>query len=180
MAELVSKRYALALFEAGKELGKIDAFKDELTLLKNVFHSEDRLLDILGHPRINKTEKKELIDKIWGDKVSQEIMNFLYILIDKRRESNILDIEEEYEELYNKEKNIVKVVAKTAIPMEDKAKEKLKDVLGEKLGKTIELSNIIDESIMGGVLLKIEDKLIDGSLKGQLDAIGKVIVGSTN
>lgn len=180
MAELVSKRYALALFEAGLELDKIDAFKDELILLKNVFESEDRLLDILDHPRINKDEKKELVDNIWGEKVSKEMLNFLYILIDKRRESSILDIQEEYEELYNEEKNIVEVVAKTAVPMEESAKEKLKRVLGEKLGKTVELSNQVDESIMGGVLLQIEDKLIDGSLKGQLEAIGKEIVGSAN
>ncbi len=180
MAELVSRRYALALFEAGSELDKIDAFKDELTLLKNIFTSEERLLDILGHPRISKSEKKDLVDKILKGKVSQEVLNFIYILIDKRRESNILDIEEEYERLYNKHKNIVKVVAKTAVPMEDDAKMKLVNVLGEKLEKKIELTNLVDKSIMGGVLLKIEDKLIDGSLKGQLESIGKVLVGSTN
>lgn len=180
MAELVSKRYALALFEAGCELDKIDAFKDELTLLKDVFKREDRLMDILGHPRIDKSEKKDLIDKLFKDKISDQMLNFLYILVDKRRESHLLDIEESYEGLYNEHKNIVKVVAKTAIPMEDKAKIKLSNVLSEKLDKTIELTNEVDPSLMGGVLLKIADKLIDGSLKGQLESIGKSIVGATN
>jgi F-type H+-transporting ATPase subunit delta len=180
MAELVSKRYALALFEAGNELDKIEAFKDELTLLKDVFIREDRLIDILGHPRINKSEKKDLISKIFEDKISKEMLNFLYILVDKRRESHLLDIENRYEELYNEHKNIVKVVAKTAIPMEDGAKIKLENVLSEKLHKEIELTNEVDPSIMGGVLLKIADKLIDGSLKGQLENIGKAIVGAAN
>ena len=108
------------------------------------------------------------------------MLNFLYILIDKRREADILDIEKEYEELYNEHKNIVKVVAKTAIPMEDKAKVKLIKVLGEKLDKTIELTNEVDKSIMGGVLLQMEDRLIDGSIKAQLDSIGKAIGGAAN
>lgn len=180
MAELVSKRYALALFEAGDELEKIDVFKDELTLLKGLFENEDRFLEVLSHPRINKTEKKEMIDKILKGKISEEMLNFLYILIDKRREKNIIDITDEYEELYNKHNNIIKVVAKTAVPMEEKAKEKLISVLSEKLNKTIELTNPVDEKLMGGVLLQIEDRLIDGSLKGQLEDIGKVIVGSAN
>ena len=180
MAELVSKRYALALFEAGSELGKIDVFKDELTLLKGLFKNEDRFLEVLSHPRISNTEKKELVDRVLKEKLSEEMLNFLYILIDKRREADILDIEKEYEELYNEHKNIVKVVAKTAIPMEDKAKVKLIKVLGEKLDKTIELTNEVDKSIMGGVLLQMEDRLIDGSIKAQLDSIGKAIGGAAN
>lgn len=180
MAELVSKRYALALFEAGHELEKIDVFKEELTLLKGLFENEDRFLEVLSHPRINKPEKKEMVDKILKEQISGEMLNFLYILIDKKREKNILDITDEYGELYNEHKNIVKVVAKTAIPMEDKAKEKLINVLSEKLNKTIELTNQVDEDLMGGVLLQIEDRLIDGSLKGQLENIEKVIVGSAN
>lgn len=178
MAELVSRRYALALFEAGLELQKIDAFKDELTLLNDVFIREEKLLDILGHPRINKEEKKDMVDKIFQGSLSQEVFNFMYILIDKRRESNILEIKKEYDKLYNEQKNIIKVVARTAVPMEDEAKIKLSKVLGEKLEKTIELSNQVDPSIMGGVVLRIEDKLIDGSLKGQLEDIGKALVGS--
>lgn len=180
MAELVSKRYALALFEAGNEMEKIDIFKDELNFLKDIFTNEDKLMEILSHPRISKKEKKSLVDKLFKEKLSQEMINFLYVLIDKRRESSILDIEKEYENLFNKHKNIVKVVAKTAVPMEDSSQKKLINVLSEKLQKKIELTNEIDKSIMGGVLLKIENKLIDGSLKGQLESIGKVIVGATN
>lgn len=180
MAELASKRYALALFDAGYELEKIDAFKDELTLLKEIFEREDRFLEVLSHPRINKSEKKDLIDEILKDEISEEMLNFLYILIDKRRESNIIDIELEYEQLYNEHKDIVRVAAKTAVPMQDSAKEKLINVLSGKLDKTVRLTNEVDESIMGGMLLQIEDRLIDGSLRGRLEDIGREIVGAAN
>lgn len=179
MAELVSKRYALALFDAGLELDKIDDFKNELDFLRAVFHDEKQLMDLLSHPRIKRDDKKELINKIFKNKLSLELINFLYILIDKRRESNILDIIKRYNIFFNEYKDIVNVVAMTAVPMEENSKNNLVEVLSKKLNKTIKLSNEIDKSVIGGVLLKIEDKVIDGTLKGQLDSISKVIIGTT-
>lgn len=82
--------------------------------------------------------------------------------------------------MFNDHENIIKVVAVTAVPMEDKAKDKLSLVLKEKLKKTIELTNEIDKKLIGGVLLKVENKLIDGTVKGQLESIGRAIQGATN
>lgn len=180
MAKLVANRYASALFEAGIDLEKIGLFNDELDFLGKIFQQEEKLLQILHHPKIGKVEKRDLIDSIFKEKLSEEMINFLYILIDKRREGHILEIVEEYKKMFNKHENIIKVVAITAVPMEDKAKDKLSVVLKDKLKKTIELTNEIDEGLIGGVLLKVEDKLIDGSIKGQLESIGKAIKGATN
>ena len=178
MAKLVSDRYASALFEAGMDLDKTKEFHEELIFLEKVFKEEKKLLDILHHPKITNAEKRDVISSIFEKNLSQEMMNFLYILIDKRREDHI--IAEEYKEFYNDYKNIVRVVAVTAVPMEDKAKNKLIETLENKLNKTIELGNEIDESLIGGVLLKLEDKLIDGSVKGQLEAMGNAIQRATN
>lgn len=180
MAKLVSSRYALALFEAGLELGKIDEFNKELDFLKAVFEKEVKLLQILNHPRISKDEKKQLIDKIFKEKLSQEMINFLYILVDKRREGFILDIVEEYKERFNEHENILNVVAITAIPMGKQSKDKLQVVLSNKLNKKIQLSNKVDKTIIGGVLLKVESKIIDGTVKGQLESIGQAIGGIAN
>lgn len=180
MAKLVANRYASALFEAGIDLEKIKLFNDELDFLGKTFKKEEKLLQILHHPKIGKVEKRDLIDSIFKERLSEEMINFLYILIDKRREGHILEIVEEYKKMFNKHENIIKVVAITAVAMEDKAKDKLSVVLKDKLKKSIELTNEIDEKLIGGVLLKVEDKLIDGSIKGQLESIGKAIKGATN
>lgn len=180
MAELVSKRYALALFEAGLDLDKIDEFNKELDFLQTVFDQEEQLLQLLSHPRIKKDEKKDLINRIFKDKLSQELVNFIYILIDKRREAHIIDIITKYKELFNEHKNIIKVVAMTAVPMEEKARNKLVEVLASKLDKTVELTNEIDSSVIGGVVLNIENKVVDGSLKGQLDSLSKILLGTNN
>lgn len=180
MAKLIANRYASALFEAGMDLGKIKEFSKELDFLKEVFQGEDKLFQILRHPKISKGEKKSLIDSLFKDRISIEMINFLYILIDKRRESHIIEVVEHYKVLFNTHENIIKVVAITAVPMEDKEKNKLMTVLKDKLKKTIELTNEIDKKIIGGVLLKVEDKLIDGTVKGQLESIGRAIQGAAN
>ena len=180
MAKLVGNRYASALFEAGIDLDKIKEFNQELDFLKGVFEGEEKLLQILHHPKITEVEKVSLIDNLFKDRISQELINFLYILIDKRREGHILEIIDHYRILFNKHENIINVTAITAIPMEEKAKTKLMEVLKNKLKKKIELTNEIDHNIIGGVLLKVEDKLVDGTIKGQLESMGRAIMGATN
>ena len=180
MAKLVANRYASALFEAGIDLDKIKLFNNELDFLGKIFKEEEKLLQILHHPKIGKSEKRDIMDNLFKERLSEEMINFLYILIDKRRDGYILEIVEEYKKMFNKHENIVKVVAITAVPMEDTAKDKLTLVLKDKLKQTIELTNEIDKKLIGGVLLKVEDKLIDGSVKGQLESIGRAIKGATN
>ena len=178
MAKLIGKRYALALFEAGQELEKLDSFKEELNYVTTILNEEPNLVTILEHPKISKKDKKELIMNVFRKSVSEEMLNFLYIIIDKGREKNILDINMEYKYLYNETKNIVEVVAVTAVPMDKGSQDKLTVVLSEKLGKTVRIENEVDKSILGGVLLKMENKIIDGTIKGRLESMEKTIKGA--
>lgn len=168
MAELVSKRYAISIFEAGLELEKIDLFFDELKFLEQVFKLEEKLFEIINNPRITKSEKKSLVTEIFKDKLSQEMLNFIYIIIDKGREKYIFDIIAEYGLIYSEHKNILNVEATTAIAMDEKLQEKLRLTLEKKLNKQIIISNKVDTSIIGGVLLKMNDKVIDSTLSNQL------------
>lgn len=180
MAELVASRYSTALFEAGKELDKVDIFYKELKVLEEVLENEEEFFQVLGHPKISKREKKELTEEIFGDKISQELKNFLFILIDKNRQGNFLEIVKIYEELYLDYKGIVKVLATTAIPMEEDAKTRLSKVLGEKLNKKVEITNEIDELTIGGIKLEMEGKLIDGTIQGKLDSMARALKTTVN
>jgi len=173
MAKLVSKRYALALFETGLELNKIEEFKGEMSFISQVLKKEDRLENILSHPKVTKNEKKDLLNSLFKEKVSQEILNFLYIVVDKRREKYIEEINNYYHHLYNEEKNIIEATAITAVPMDGKAEEKLKIILSNKLGKNVELKNLVDKDLIGGVMLKVENRIMDGTVRGQLESMEK-------
>lgn len=175
MAGLVDNRYALSLFDVGVELDMLQEFYKELSLLDDIFQREKDLLKILNHPRIKNNEKKDLINRVFRDKLSREILNFIHLLIDRRRIGYIIGIINEYIEIYNKYQNIVRVVAITAIPMDQNLISKMINTLSKRLNKKVELSNKINKAIIGGVLLKIENKQIDGTLKGQLESMAKVL-----
>ena len=168
MAELVGKRYATSLFEVALELKKTDDFHSQLEFIKETLNSEEKILQILNHPRISKKEKRDVMENIFGKHVSKEVLNFLFIIIDRRREANLIDMVVEYNTLFKEYKDILDIDAITAIPMKESSKERLSLVLKDKFGKGINLSNSVDPSIIGGVLLKMNDKIIDSSLKNQL------------
>ncbi len=175
MAELIARSYSLALFEAGLELDRINEFKEEIKDVNDVLVSDERLLKILEHPKISKDDKKELLNSLFKDNISQEVLNFLYILVDKRREKNITSIYDSFLKEYNDYNGIVEVSALTAVELDEERKEKLAKILSEKMDKTIILKNIVDEDIIGGVILRTDDKVIDGSVKGQLKEIERAI-----
>ncbi len=180
MAKLIANRYGLAMFDAGKDLDKIDVFYEELNYLRDVFSLNPDLLKVLSHPKIKKAEKRRLIEDIFKDGISQEVKNLIYILIDKNREGNLLEIIDVYEDLYYEEEGIVRVVAVTAKAIDEDRRSRLIDVLAEKLDRKIQLENRVDEDVIGGVKLELEGKLIDATIQGKLDSMRKSFTAATN
>ena len=175
MAELVSQRYAEALFEAGLELGNLDKIRENFGFVVDAINSEEDIMKLLTHPKVSSSEKKELVKNIFGAYVEQEVLNFLYVLIDKRREGELNSIYSIFKDLHNDHKGIMEITAITAVELDEERKEKLKDALNKKFAKDILLNNVIDKSIVGGVVLKTKDKYIDGSIKGQLNEMERLI-----
>lgn len=175
MAELVAKRYAEALFEAAVELDKLDGLKEEMVFVSEVFNFDAKLKTVFEHPKLSKSEKKDIVNSLFEEKVSQEMKNLLYILVDKRREKHIDGIRNEFVGMYNKEKNIVEATALTRIPMTEDEVKKLTDKLASKLGKHVSIKNTVDVNLIGGMLIRIEDKVVDLSIKGQLEGLQKML-----
>ncbi|WP_066506051.1 F0F1 ATP synthase subunit delta [Abyssisolibacter fermentans] len=175
MAQLVGKRYAEALFEVALEMDKLNEFKEEISSINDIFQSEPKLKVIFEHPKLSKNEKKDIVDALLKKQASKEILNFMYIIIDKGREKYLDDIKKEYIQLSNKEQGIIEAKAITAIEMTKDEILKLQDNLSKKLNSKVILQNIIDDNIMGGVLVRIGDRVIDASVKGQLNEIQGIL-----
>lgn len=178
MADLISKRYAYALFKAGLELNRLKEFNEDFSSVTYILFKEKELQKIFSHPKISRTEKKELLNSIFGGRISREVLNFLFVLVDKRRENAIMEINKEFLKLFNEHENIIEVTAVTSVLMDDNVKNKLRITLENKLNKKVQLKNVVDKDIIGGVLLNIGNKVIDGTVKGQLQEIEKVIKGA--
>lgn len=177
MAKLVGKKYAEALFDVAIELDKLEQFKDEILFISQVFQKEPKLNIIIQHPKISKAEKKDIINSIFKGRVSQEILNLMYIVIDKERERDIQDISDEYINLFNEKYGIVDAQAITAIPMTEDEKLALSQKLSKKFNKKVNLTNIVDKDIIGGILVKVQDKVIDESIRKQLDMLQEDLQG---
>lgn len=168
MAELVCKRYAEALFEVAQEDNNLQQIREELDFLKTCLKENQDFEKLLNTPLVNSNEKKEILTNIFKDQFSKEVMNFLYILIDKGRIKYIHDIIREFNTMADISKNIVEGVAITAVPLEEASLLKLQVQLSMASGKNVRLKNEVDREVVGGVLVKIGDKVIDGTLKNRL------------
>jgi len=171
MAKLVAKTYSEALFEVALEEEKVDLFLEEFEFIANTLNMYPDFFTLLKSPQIHVSEKKEIITEVFEDKLSLEMMNFLKIILDKNRSYYLPQIKDEYQKLVNNHKGIIEAIAITAIPLNDDDKLKLKEKLEGITGKNIKISNKIDSSLLGGVLVRIGDKVIDGTIKGRLDEL---------
>lgn len=171
MAELVARRYAGALFEVGVEENKLDSFEQELEVIAAAFAGNKEFSSIFKAPMVPKEEKKSLIENIFKGKASDELVNFIKILVDKDRISVLDEINREFVKLVNEHNNIEDAVAISAVPIDAERLEALKAQLTKVTGKNIKIKNEINPSVMGGILVRIGNEEIDGTVKGRLDRL---------
>lgn len=169
MAELVAKTYSQALFEVGLENNNLDVYMEELKVVRDMFKEHPNFYVILTSPKINTEEKKKIVDEVFKDKATDEISNFMKIIIDKRRVKDFYSIVAQFENLIYEHKGIVKATALTTVLLGKDEKDSLIKKLESTTGKKVELINEIDKSLLGGVLIKLGDQVIDGTLRGKLN-----------
>lgn len=168
MAKLVSRRYANALFDAAFESKSYEKVEDELNFILKSLKGEPQFYQLFKSPLITVEEKKEMITTIFKKNISEQVYNLLLILVEKRREEHIKDIINEYIALVDEVKNKVNAVAITAVPIEKKDLLKLKENLSKSSEKDVQLQNYVDPDVVGGILIRIGDKVIDGTIKSRI------------
>lgn len=169
MSGVVAKRYARALFEVAKERGLIDEIEAELNAIVDVVTSNSELNKIMMHPHIAPKGKKELLEQLFQDRVKPETLNFLNVLVDNRRESDLAGVLSAFVSLANEERGIADAVVTTARPLSDAEQADIAKRFGEILNKTLRVHAVVDPSILGGIVVKIGDRLFDGSVKSKLE-----------
>lgn len=173
----LARRYAGALFEAAKVLNAVDNVESDLGMVTYSLDESPQLGETLTHPLIPSDRKKQIISSIFKGKVQDVTLDFLFLLVDKRREEIIPDVESEYVNLANQYRKIVTVAVTSAVELSDDEQAKLRMKLGELTGKTAELELSVDPALIGGLLVQIGDTVLDGSVRGQLAALREKMLG---
>lgn len=175
---LVAKRYAEALFEVANEKSLLEQTEKDLQLIVEVIKETEDLMAFLRHPKIDLKAKKELIETNFKDSISTISKNFVYQLIDSGRIEFIGEIYKLFVKYANDARGIVDVEAVTAIPLNESNKEKVLQSFVQKLGKEVHLKNTVDPTLLGGMVVKVGDRVYDGSINKQLEVLKRSLAAS--
>lgn len=164
----ITVRYAKALFSLGKEKGLLAELKNDMDLVAGVCTHSVEFNLLLKSPVVTTSQKISIIRQIFRDKINELSMNFLELVTSKKREVFIPAMCRNTLTLIRKEKNIKTAVLTTAKPVDEKLLEKAKKIFEDELKTEVELSARQSPHIIGGLILRIDDKQYDASVATQL------------
>ncbi len=174
----VARVYAGALLEIAREKNILQRVEDELAVLSALVVEDGDFGMFCETPNISADSKKEFIEKVFKNSFSEEMINFLKVLIDNNRLNEIRSINEAFHQMLDEENGRLRVVI-TGIEAFDRALvDKIKDALAKKFKKEILIEEKIDKSILGGIIIRIGDLIIDGSLIKDLNNIRRNLLSS--
>lgn len=167
----LAQTYARAICAIAEEKGALDRVASQLRQVEAVIRENTDLSNLLYHPRVPAQAKKETIEAVFAGELDDFVKNFLLLLIDKRRETALTAIVREYLDIANNMRNIAEAEVIVSQELSEGQKQALIDKLKKLTGKNIVLKIQLDEKILGGIIVKIGDKLIDGSVTRQLKTL---------
>jgi F-type H+-transporting ATPase subunit delta len=167
----IAHRYAKALFQAALQAGVADEVSGDLQGFLRLMSEMPQIRNFILSPQVSTEDKHALITKAFGGRAHELFVDFLRLLIDKKRIVAATDIAEAYSEIYQRHKGMIAVKAITAVPLKDQERQKLLRTLERKSNKTIRLTQAVDPDIIGGMILVMEDKVIDGSVRHELEQL---------
>jgi len=161
-------RYALSLLQLSTEKGLLEAVKSDMALIATTIESNPELELMLHSPVIKQDAKQKVMEKVFSSHVNSLTLQFVALLTTKGREGMLGQIALAFVEIYNEQKGIVIAQVTTASPMTKDQRESAKNSL-KTLGKTIEIKETIDPTILGGIKIKVGDLRIDASIRMKLN-----------
>lgn len=168
----IARRYGCAMFYAAKENGLLDQVAADFQLVMRFLEQSPELRELLSHQRITTRHKKEIARNLWQNRVSQLFLGFIELIIDNRRENYLGEIPEAYHNLLRSERNIVVAEVATALPIDESLQSRLQEVLERRTGKQVELRISVHPELIGGLAVKIGDRIYDGSAVKRLELMG--------
>ena len=169
MAKLISKTYGDALFTLSVEENKTDEFIDEIKQLLVILRQEEDFSKLMNHPRVSVEEKVNLIKDIFTGRISKELVGFLTLVVTKGRYAEIQNILEYFLDSAKEFKGIGVAYVSTPLELNAQQKEKVEQkLLATTQYKEMEMHYVIDEALIGGMQIRIKDRVVDSSVRTKI------------
>ena len=174
MAKLIESSYGDALFELALEQNELDSVAEQVDVLAQSFAENPELLKLLTHPKISKEEKISVIENIFKGRFSDDIVGFLVIITEKDRGAEIENILSYFMAKVREYKKIgvARVVSAVELTKEQKSRVE-KKLLQQTSYESFEVDYSVDASLIGGLVIRIGDRVVDSSIRTKLDNMAK-------
>ncbi len=169
----VSRNYADALLQAAVENGALDAVGKDLQEFRKLTEESSELRVFLRSRKVSTADKMKTFRQLFSGKIHDHVLNLIEVLLKNKRESLFGEVVEAFKQSVREHKNIAPVTAYTAINMSDDMRQAVRKSLKNHLGKDIELTEKVDESLIGGIRLWVNNTVYDGSISHQLEELHK-------
>lgn len=173
---MVAVRYAKALFELAQEKEVLEVVFNDMQAVATVLETELSLHKFLDNPVVKEQQKKQLLESAFKGKVHSLVSSLLDLLVTKKREHFLQSICISFHELYKEKEGYREVVLTTAIPASEEVKSLLQTKIAEMLQTKVDIKTVVDEQLIGGFRLRINDMLMDKSIAMQLQSMKKELL----
>lgn len=175
---ILAKRYAKAIFTIGQDQDKYEEYHEVLQGVATLYNETPEVSDALTNPLYPMDVKEKVMTDVVASMGVDEVMgNFLNLLVQKKRAEILPEIADAYKTMVDEAKNISHGNVISAVELSDELKQNIQTVLEKLTGKKVELTTSVDPSIIGGMVAKVGDLVLDGSIKTQLAGLKDSIKG---
>ena len=169
MAKLVSKTYGDALFAVASEENRMDEFYEAAKSVADILRTSEDFGKLMSHPATIKEDKIKIVEDTFGAEIPKEMVGLMTLMVSKGRANEMLSVFDYFTDLIKEEKKIGKADVTTAFALDKAQREKVeKKLLETTRYKTFEMYYHVDESLIGGMIIRIGDRVVDSSIKSKL------------
>jgi len=172
--EEIAAVYACSLFEVVKEQGKLDAVREQLGEFADAMQADRELQVFFFSPYFSTQEKKDGLDRAVSG-ADETIINFLKLLIENHRMPVIFRVRRGYDELWEQENKLLPVQVTSAVELDQSTVKQIGDRIAEQTGQKVDLSASVEPDILGGIIVRVGNQVLDASVRNRLEQLRKQV-----
>jgi len=173
--QTAARRYAEAAFEVAQRDGSLDDWRDDLQLSAQLV-ADERVARVVDNPARSLVERDALLRRLVGGRVAPPVENLVRLLAQRGRVELLPRIAVEYQRLLNRDRGVIEATVTSAVPLSQAESKAVRARVEEMTGASVELDEVIDESLIGGLTVRVGDRLLDASVRGRLERLRDQLV----
>jgi len=168
---IIARRYAQALKEEADGLGSLERVDEDMALIGESLMSSRELIQFFESPVISREKKANVVTELFRERIEKSTLQFLLLMIDKQREQMFPDVIRAYRSLRDEQRGLVNVTVRVAAELGEVEEAELVATIEKMINKNVRLETEVDDSLLGGLVVRIGDTVYDGSFVNQLQAL---------